>query len=51
MDNQISFPETWEEFEKKYGIVDTEETYTNGAILIPSFRVKQWLDYISSKGE
>lgn len=40
----MEFPETWEEFEKQYGFTDDKETYTNGARLIPSFRVKQWLE-------
>jgi hypothetical protein len=46
----MAFPDTWEEFEKQYGITDTEEVYTNGARLIPSFRVKQWLDNLQ-KGD
>ena len=42
----MTFPDTWEEFEKSYGFTDNEEVYTNGARLIPSFRVKQWLDHL-----
>lgn len=45
MDNEMKFPETWEEFEKDYGFTDTEEVYTNGSRLIPSFRVEQWLEH------
>ena len=44
----MEFPETWEEFEKEYGFNDKEEIYTNNARLIPSFRVKQWLDHIEA---
>ena len=44
MNEAMEFPETWEEFEKQYGFTDDKETYTNGARLIPSFRVKQWLE-------
>lgn len=48
MSNMMTFPDTWEEFEKSYGFTDNEELYTNGARLIPSFRVKQWLDHLPS---
>ena len=46
--DMMTFPDTWEEYEKSYGFTDSEEVYTNGARLIPSFRVKQWLDHLSS---
>jgi len=49
--DKMTFPETWEEFEKSYGFDDSEEVYTNGSRLIPSFRVKQWLDHEESKRE
>lgn len=42
----MTFPNTWEEYEKYWGFNDSEEVYTNNARLIPSFRVKQWLDHI-----
>lgn len=42
----MQFPKTWEEFEANYGFTDSEEIYTNGARLIPSFRVEQWLEHI-----
>ena len=45
----MTFPDTWDEFEEYYGFTDTDETYTNGARLIPSFRVKQWLDHLEDK--
>lgn len=48
MNDMMTFPDTWEEFEKSYGFTDNEEVYTNGARLIPSFRVKQWLDHLPS---
>lgn len=51
MSDLMTFPETWEEFEKSYGFADSEEVYTNGSRLIPSFRVKQWLDHEESKRE
>lgn len=37
------FPETWEEYADAYSFTDTEQVYTNGAKLIPCFRVEQWL--------
>lgn len=45
MADMMTFPDTFEEYEKYYGFTDTKEVYTNGARLIPSFRVEQWLDY------
>lgn len=42
----MTFPKTWEEYEKYWGFNDSDEVYTNNARLIPSFRVKQWLDHI-----
>ena len=44
MDNMMLFPDTWKEFEEEYGFTDTDEVYTNGSRLIPSFRVEQWLE-------
>ena len=51
MSDKMTFPETWEEFEKSYGFDDSEEIYTNGSRLIPSFRVKQWLDHESKQND
>ena len=48
MNDMMTFPETWEEYEKQYGFADDEEVYTNGSRLIPSFRVKQWLEHMLS---
>ena len=45
MNNQMEFPDTWEEYEKEYGFEDKEQVYTNGSRLISCSRVKQWLDY------
>lgn len=42
MDEMMQFPNTVEEFMEKYKIVDTEQVYTNGAELVPIFRMKQW---------
>jgi peptide methionine sulfoxide reductase MsrA len=47
-ENEMCFPETWEEFRKQYRIVDTKKVYTNGIEMIPTFRVEQWLDHMES---
>lgn len=39
------FPETIEEFIDSFSFKDTEEVYTNGAQLIPVFRVHQALEH------
>lgn len=49
MDDLMTFPDTWEEFEQDYGFTDVEQVYTNGSRLIQSFRVEQWLDHISAE--
>ena len=41
----MTFPETVNGFFEQYGIWDREEVYTNGALLIPVFRVEQMLDH------
>lgn len=38
----MTFPDTVEEFMERYKIVDREQVYTNGAELIPIFRMEQW---------
>lgn len=44
----MDFPNTFDEFAKDYGFRDKKEIYTNGSELIPVFRVKQWLEHIST---
>lgn len=44
----MDFPDTFDEFVKDYGFKDKDEVYTNGSELIPVFRVKQWLEHIST---
>ena len=41
----MSFPKTVEEFIKQYSFTDKEQVYTNGAKLIPVFRVEQMLEH------
>lgn len=38
----MTFPDTLDEFLEQYQFKDSEEIYTNGSMLIPVFRVKQW---------
>lgn len=45
---RMGFPSTFDEFAKDYGFRDKEEIYTNGSELIPVFRVKQWIEHIST---
>lgn len=49
MSEQMEFPKTWEEYEKEYGFNDYRKVYTNNSRLIPSFRVKQWLDHLEQE--
>lgn len=43
--DMIIFPEDWEYFLYKYEFKDENEIYTNGSMLIPSFRVKQMVKH------
>ena len=45
---QMDFPSTFDEFAEDYGFKDKDEIYTNGSELIPVFRVKQWIEHIST---
>lgn len=42
---KMVFPETVEEFMDEYKIIDSDEVYTNGAALVPIFRMNQWFDH------
>ena len=44
MIDAMMFPKTLDEFMEQYKIVDVEQVYTNGAELVPIFRIKQWED-------
>lgn len=44
MNEQMDFPNTFDEFAKHHQIVDKDEHYSNGIEYIPVFRVKQWLE-------
>ena len=45
MADMMMFPSTVDEFMEQYKITDTKEIYTNGAELVPIFRMKQWFDH------
>lgn len=47
----MMFPNTVEEFMEQYKIVDTEKIYTNGADLVPIFRMMQWFEHVSATGK
>lgn len=47
MPDSMMFPKTVDEFMEKYKIVDTDEIYTNGAELVPIFRMKQWFEHVN----
>ena len=51
MSDEMTFPKTADEFMEQYKIVDTEQVYTNGAELIPIFRMKQWFEHAVKHGE
>ena len=47
--DKMNFPETFGEFAEIYGFRDTEQVYTNGSMLIPVFRVEQWLEHVRAE--
>ena len=48
MSDMMTFPNTVEEFMEQYKIIDTEKIYTNGAEVIPIFRMMQWFEHVSA---
>ncbi len=50
MSDLMTFPNTVEEFMEQYKIIDTEQIYTNGAELVPIFRMKQWFEHLPTAG-
>lgn len=45
----MAFPKTADEFIEQYKFTDTKQEYTNGAELMPVFRVKQMLEHYFTK--
>lgn len=41
----MNFPDGWWRFVQQYQFADKEEIYTNGSMLIPSFRVRQMVEH------
>lgn len=48
MSDCMTFPDTVEEFMEQYKIVDAKQVYTNGAELVPIFRMKQWFEHLQT---
>ena len=46
MSDLMTFPDTVEEFMERYKVIDTMQVYTNGAELVPIFRMKQWFEHL-----
>lgn len=45
MGETMDFPKTPLEFIEKYRIIDNEEVYTNGSVLVPMLRVRQMIEH------
>ena len=45
MADHMTFPKTAEDFIKQYSFKDEKQEYTNGAELMPVFRVKQMMEH------
>ena len=45
MPDIMTFPTHWGDFVKDYSFCDSEEIYTNGIMLIPTFRISQMVDH------
>lgn len=43
----MQFPDSWQDFLHQYEFRDDVEEYTNGSMLIPSFRVEQMMEHYS----
>lgn len=41
----MDFPNSIEDFLSYYSFIDKEEVYSNGILLIPTFRVKQAIEH------
>ena len=47
----MEFPDDWTAFIQQYEFADKEEVYTNGSMLVPSFRVGQMVEHYFGGGE
>lgn len=50
MADLMTYPDTVEEFMEQYKITDTDHVYTNGADMVPIFRMKQWFEHLAMVG-
>lgn len=41
----MDYPDNWWTFVQQYQFADKDEVYTNGSMLIPSFRVRQMVEH------
>ena len=41
----MEFPKTMQEFVESYSFIDIDEVYTNGSMLVPTFRVEQAIEH------
>ena len=49
MTDCMMFPNDWAKFLEDYSFRDSDEVYTNGARLIPTFRVEQMMEHYLRK--
>lgn len=49
MADRMAFPNTMKEFIESFSFKDSEEVYTNGAELIPVFRVEQGFEHYAKE--
>lgn len=45
MADVMEFPKTMQEFVENYSFIDIDEVYTNGCMLVPTFRVEQAIEH------
>lgn len=45
MADRMEFPKTMQEFVESYSFIDIDEVYTNGCMLLPTFRVEQAIEH------
>lgn len=45
MADVMEFPRTMQEFVESYSFIDIDEVYTNGCMLVPTFRVEQAIEH------
>lgn len=51
MDNSMEFPKDWRVFLNEYSFRDEEQAYTNGCLLIPTYRAEQLIEHLLKEHE